>query len=156
MPIFKTTKRVAVPPDLAFAVASDVASYKEFLPLLQRSTIRGKKVETPDGQRFDAELAVAYPKLGLAEAFVSKVNVDRQARSVRATSQDAPFRAMATEWQITALGEACDVAISIEYSFRNPLLQIAASGVMELAVGKIMAAFEARALQLQRTASASS
>ena len=58
MPVFQTTRRVAVPPDVAFAVAADVGSYREFLPLLQRSTVRGQKRPTSTGEAFDAELAM--------------------------------------------------------------------------------------------------
>lgn len=155
MPIFQTTRRVAVPPDVAFAVAADVGSYREFLPLLQRSTVRGQKRPTSTGEAFDAELAVAYPKLGLAEAFVSRVETDGQQRTVRAVSSDAPFRAIETIWRVTPAGGSSDVSIRIDYAFRNPLLQIAAGGLMDMAIQKVMAAFEARALSVQRSASIS-
>ncbi len=156
MPVFQTTRRVAVPAEVAFAIASDVGSYREFLPLLQRSTIRGARLTTPDGEQFDAELAIAYPKLGLAESFVSRVQTDTAQRTVRATSSDAPFRAIDTLWRITPTGDVADVSIRIDYAFRNPLIQIAAGGLMEMAIQKVMAAFEARAMDFQRKASSSS
>jgi coenzyme Q-binding protein COQ10 len=148
MPVFKTSKRVAVPVDVAFAVAADVAAYKEFLPLLQRSTIRGQRKPTASGETFDAELAVEYPKLGLSESFISKVETDSSRRTVQARSSDAPFRNIETVWQITPAGEGADVAIHIDYAFRNPFIQLAAGGLMDMAIGKVMAAFEARALAL--------
>lgn len=154
MPVFRTSRRVAVPPDVAFAVAADVASYKDFLPLLQRSTIRGQKRQATAGETFDAELAVSYPKLGLSETFVSAVETDIAKRTVRARSGDAPFRAIETTWQITPSGDGADVAIHIDYAFRNPLIQLAAGGLMDMAIGKVLAAFEARALAVQRKASA--
>jgi coenzyme Q-binding protein COQ10 len=153
---FKAKRLVAVPADIAFAVAADVASYKDFLPLLQRSTIRGRKTETATGETFDAELAVSYPKLGLAEAFVSRVETNHAAKSVTATSNDGPFRAISTQWQISPAASGCEVGIAIDYAFRNPLIQIAAGGLMDMAITKVMAAFETRALSIQRAASSSS
>ncbi len=156
MPVFQTTRRVAVPADVAFAVAADVGSYREFLPLLQRSTIRGKRTATTAGEEFDAELAIAYPKLGLAESFVSRVETDSAQRTVRATSSDAPFRAIDTLWRITPAGGVADVSIRIDYAFRNPLIQLAAGGLMDMAIQKVMAAFETRAIDFQRKASSKS
>jgi coenzyme Q-binding protein COQ10 len=156
MPVFKTSKRVAVGADVAFSVAADVARYKEFLPLLQRSTIRGGKQDTDAGQRFDAELAIAYDKLGLRESFISTVDTHTVDRRVVATSQDGPFRNLKAQWTITPAVQGCDVAIEIDYAFKNVLLQMAAGGVMNFAVEKVMAAFEARARDIQRSASISS
>jgi ribosome-associated toxin RatA of RatAB toxin-antitoxin module len=48
------------------------------------------------------------------------------------------------------------VGIAIDYAFRNPLIQIAAGGLMDMAITKVMAAFETRALSIQRAASSSS
>jgi coenzyme Q-binding protein COQ10 len=145
MPVFKSTRRVAVPPALAFDVAADVASYKTFLPLLERSSIRGAVTEASGVRRFKAELEAGYAKLGLREAFVSDVTADANARTVSAVSEDGPFRSMKTVWSIREANGQSDVAISIEYSMRNPLIQIVVSGAMDMAVAKVMAAFEARA-----------
>ena len=145
MPVFKTERHVDVPPDVAFSVAADVASYKQFLPLVSRSVIRGVKTQTDAGETFAAELAVAYPKLGLSESFVSLVTTDNDNYVVRAISNDKPFRALEAKWTITPASGGSTVAIAIDYSFRNPLLQLVASGLMDMAVQKIMTAFEARA-----------
>ena len=150
MPVFKAERRVDVTPDIAFAVAADVASYKKFLPLVSRSVIRGGKKQTETGETFAAELAVAYPRLGLSESFVSQVNTDNAMRVVQAISSEKPFRALEAKWTITAAPNGCTVAISIDYSFRNPLLQLVASGLMDMAVQKIMSAFEVRAMAIAK------
>jgi coenzyme Q-binding protein COQ10 len=149
LPQFKTTRRVAVPPEIAFAVASDVASYKEFLPLLERSVIRGTPTELDNRKTFNAELAVGYAKLNLREAFISKVVCDGNIKTVSATSSDAPFKDMKTVWSITDANGQSDVTISIHYSMRSMLMQFALAGAMDMAVSKIMTAFEARAKSVQ-------
>ena len=151
MPVFRTSKRVDVPAEVAFAVAADVAAYKEFLPLLQRSTILGPRTPTPTGETFDAELAVSYPKLGLSESFISRVETNSAKRTVQARSSDAPFRSIETTWQITPSGSGADVSIYIDYAFRNPFIQLAAGGLMDVAISKVMASFEARALVINKT-----
>jgi coenzyme Q-binding protein COQ10 len=140
---------VAVAPDVAYAVASDVAAYKEFLPLLERSTIRGTPITSNNLTTFHAELAVGYAKLNLRETFLSKVTCDPSTKTVTATSNDAPFRDMKTVWSIKEMHGHSDVTISIDYAMRSMLLQFALVGAMDMAVNKIMAAFEARAQALQ-------
>jgi coenzyme Q-binding protein COQ10 len=156
MPVFQTSKLVNVSAATAYAVAADVAAYREFLPLIHRSVIKGQETKTTQGLKFEAELAISYPKLGLAQSFVSQVETDDRQRSVMARSSDGPFRAIETEWRITPAGPGSTVAIRIDYAFRNPLMQLAAGGLMDMAIGKVMAAFEARAMAVQRAASMSS
>ncbi len=144
MPHFSKTKRVAAPVDVAYRVAADVTAYKEFLPLLKRSHVRGEKRYVNGLEIFDAELVVAYDKLGLREAFVSRVTCDATRQEVTAISSDGAFRSMQTVWSIKAAGPHSDVTVTIDYALKNPLLQIAVAGAMGMAVEKIMAAFEQR------------
>ncbi len=140
---------MAVSPDVAFAVASDVGAYKEFLPLLERSLIRGMPTETNNIKSFNAELAVGYAKLNLREAFISKVTCDGNTQTVTATSSDAPFKDMKTVWAIRNVNGQSDVTISIDYSMRSMLMQFALAAAMDMAVNKVMTAFEARAKWVQ-------
>jgi coenzyme Q-binding protein COQ10 len=148
MPQFKMSRIVGVPFEVAYGIASDVASYKLFLPLLAQSVIRGAVTESGDVRSFNAELAVGYAKLGLRESFVSHVICDKAKGTVTATSRDAPFKDMKTVWIIRDLQGQSEVSISIEYAMRNMLIQMAVSGAMDMAVGKVMSAFEARAKSL--------
>jgi coenzyme Q-binding protein COQ10 len=145
MPSFKTSRRVAVPADIAYAVAADVAAYKEFLPLLERSVIRGAVTEVDGIKSFQAEVAVGYARLNLRETFYSLVICDANAKTVTATSKDAPFRDMKTIWTIGDVNGQSEVSVAIDYSMRSLLLQFAIAGAMDMAVNRIMTAFEARA-----------
>jgi coenzyme Q-binding protein COQ10 len=156
MPVFKSRRLVSVPADVAYAVAADVASYQDFLPLLEQSAIVGDVRESDNGKQFRARMMVGYKKLGLREQFISEVRCDRIVRTVTASSSEPPFRHMKTIWTVKEDGPRADVAIEIDYSMRNPLLQVALGSVMEMAVNKVMAAFEARAKAVQAAASNSS
>lgn len=148
MPTFKASRLVAVPFDVAYGVAADVASYKAFLPLLERSVIRGAVTEVDGIKSFSAELAVGYAKLGLRESFVSRVACDKAKGTVMATSQGAPFKDMQTVWSIRDVNGRSEVSITIEYTMRSVLMQFAVDSAMSMAVQKVMSAFEARALSL--------
>jgi coenzyme Q-binding protein COQ10 len=150
VPSFKTQKRVNVPASLAYAVAADVGKYREFLPLLERSVVRGAVTEKDGVTSFSAELAAGYAKLNIRESFVSKVTCDSTSQTVTATSQDHPFKDMKTVWSIRDVNGQSDVSISIDYSMRSMMVQMVLAGVMEMAVAKVMSAFEARALSLHK------
>jgi coenzyme Q-binding protein COQ10 len=148
VPHFKTSRRVAVSSDIAFEVASNVAAYKDFLPLLEGSVIRGTPVDHNGVKSFNAELTVGYAKLNLRETFISQVVCDAAVKTVTATSQEAPFKHMKTMWSINSVNGQSNVTISIDYAMRSMLLQFAIAGAMEMAVNKIMSAFETRAKQV--------
>jgi coenzyme Q-binding protein COQ10 len=150
MPLFKTTRRVAVPAHVAYVVAADVNAYKEFLPLLERSVIRGAISETNGTKSFHAELAIGYSKLNLRETFISYVICDSHTKTVTATSNDHPFKDMKTVWTIRDANGQSDVEISINYTMRSMLLQFAVTSAMDMAVSKVMSAFEAQALKLHK------
>ena len=73
MPKFSTTHRVDFTPQQIFAVVADVGSYKEFLPLVERSTVRNRKPAVDGNENFGADLLVGYKKMGIQETFSSQV-----------------------------------------------------------------------------------
>jgi coenzyme Q-binding protein COQ10 len=151
VPRFEATRQIDVPPETAFLVAADVENYAKFLPLLQRSTIRGARSAEGDSEKFRAELVVAYEALGIREAFVSHVTTDKGKLFVEARSEDGPFKLVTTRWQIKPMGQGSSVTVSIEYALRSPLLQMAVTGLMPKAVEKLMTAFENRAKLMAKT-----
>ena len=155
MPVFRTTRRVSVPPTAAYAVAADVASYKDFLPLIERSLVRGSITETDGIKTFNAEVAVGYAKLNLRETFYSRVVCDANKLTVTATSQEPPFKHLTAIWTIRDINGQSDVSISIDYAMRSLFLQFAISAAMDTAVNKIMTAFEAQAKALHRASKTS-
>ena len=148
MPVFNSSRLVVVAPAVAYAVAADVASYMDFLPLLESSAIVGPSTESDGIKSFNAELIVGYAKLNFREAFISRVFCDAARWTVIASSQQPPFRDMKTTWTIRDVNGTSDVSISIDYAMRSMMLQFAVSAAMEMAVQKVMSAFEARALAM--------
>ncbi len=133
----------------AFAIAADVASYKDFVPLCTRSIIRGTVEEHGGVRKFTADLQVAVSKLGLSENFTSRVEADEPNKTVLATSQDGPLKNLRALWAMKSIdGSRSEISIAIDYELKSRLLQIAAASMMNHAVARVLDAFEARGRQL--------
>jgi len=149
MPQFSVSRSVPYTAEQVFAIARDVAKYKEFLPLVKRSLVRGAKTDEQGREHFEGELTVAYSKLGIEEVMVSRVTVDPAAMTVTARSDQGPVKHLVSEWKIVATGETrCDINFSVDYQLKSKMLQMVFSGMFDMAVRKIMSAFEERARQL--------
>jgi coenzyme Q-binding protein COQ10 len=145
LPKFSTTRRVNLTVEQAFAIAADVASYKDFLPLLKRSVIRGERKRVGDTEIFDADLQVAFEKLGLRETFTSQVTCNTSDHTVTARSSDGPMKALKAVWKIqTAHDGKTEVSITVDYTMKSMMLQMVTGGLTDFAAQKIMQAFEER------------
>jgi coenzyme Q-binding protein COQ10 len=145
MPKFSVTRRVPFTVEQVFSVARDVGSYKQFLPLVKRSIVRDATT-LPDGREvFNAELVVAYKKLGISETMMSKVTVDAANNVVVAQSSEGPVQHLNAEWRIVdAGGGASDIQFSVDYALKSRSLQFILSGMFDMIVRRIMTAFEER------------
>ena len=145
MPKFSTTRRVNITVEQAFAIAADVASYKDFLPLLKRSAIRGERKRVGDTEIFDADLQVAFEKLGLRETFTSQVTCNTSDHTVTARSSDGPMKALKAVWKIqTAHDGKTEVSITVDYTMKSMMLQMVTGGLTDFAAQKVLQAFEDR------------
>jgi coenzyme Q-binding protein COQ10 len=145
---FQMTRRVGITAEQAFGIAADVGSYKEFLPLVVRSTVRGLKKVSATQSEFAGDLQIRVEKLNLTESFTSEVKTDSELRTVTATSQDGPVKSLTAEWVIAPQGKDADVTIKVDYVLKSMLLQLAAGRLVDYAAQKILNAFEERAAVL--------
>ncbi len=142
---FHTTRRIAFAPQHLLAIVADVASYPEFLPLCGGARVWDEK-DLGNGRRsFRASLDIAYPKLRLNETFVSDVVVDTKRLTIRATSSEGPVQHIDNRWLFSAVRGGCDIDFHLDYQMSSRLLQLAMGSVFDVAVRKIMTAFEERA-----------
>jgi coenzyme Q-binding protein COQ10 len=150
MPHFKVTRRVSLKPEQIFAVIADVGSYREFVPLVERSTVRARDPHSPQGsEKFKADLVVAYHPLRIEEHFASDVETDRRAMTVKTNSRGSALKSLTSMWQVTSVSEnQSDVSFEVDYELKGFFLQKVVSGMFDYAVRKIMNAFEERAKRL--------
>jgi coenzyme Q-binding protein COQ10 len=149
LPKFSVTRRVEFSPEQIYAVVADVASYKDFLPLVERSTVRGRKPTVDGLEKFNADVVVAYHPLRIQEEFSSQVEADANRRLVTTVSSGAAVKRLFGSWQIEGLGpNSCAIHFSVDYEMKSMMLQMLMSGMFDSAVRKIMNAFESRAAKL--------
>ena len=152
MPKFSTTHRVNFTPQQIFAIVADVGSYREFLPLVERSTVRNRKPAVDGSEKFGADLLVGYKKMGIQETFSSQVQTSLKDLSVNAVSSGNAVKKLISSWQIAAVGDGkSDITFAVDYEMKNPMLQMLIRGMFDMAARKIMSAFEARAEKLYRS-----
>ncbi len=153
MPHFSTTRRVNLTPEQAYAIAADVSSYKDFIPLLKRSGIRGERKIENGVESFQADLVLVVPKVNMTESFTSHVTSDPISHTVTATSSDGPLKSLKAVWKISpSVDGKADVSITLDYTLKNMMLQMMAGGFMDFAAQKIMQAFEDRGRTLYGSA----
>ncbi|MEQ1521899.1 MAG: SRPBCC family protein [Aestuariivirga sp.] len=152
MPKFSTTHRVDFTPQQIFAVVADVGSYKEFLPLVERSTVRNRKPAVDGNENFGADLLVGYKKMGIQETFSSQVKTSLKDLSVSTVSSGNAVKKLISSWQIVAIeGGKSEITFAVDYEMKSPILQMIMKGMFDSAARKIMGAFEARAEKLYRS-----
>ncbi|MFN4143704.1 type II toxin-antitoxin system RatA family toxin [Aestuariivirga sp.] len=146
MPQFSVSRRVPYSAAQVFAIARDVARYREFLPLVKRSLVRNVAKREDGSESFEGELTLAHDKLRIQEVMTSQVSVDPSALTVTARSNEGPVKHLVSEWRIVPTGaNSCEISFSVDYQLKSRTLQFVLSGMFDMAVRRVMSAFEERA-----------
>lgn len=140
---FSETRAFPYAPGPLYTLVSDINSYHKFLPYCLGSNVT--KYSEPDSLPIEADLRVGWGAYD--ETFRSKVLCEPDKLIVRAdASRNELFQTLKTRWEIQQREEGgSDVALHIEFQFRNPVYA-ALSGAVAPKIARIMvAAFERRA-----------
>ena len=132
-----------------FAMVADVGRYAEFLPWVAAVRVRGNS-ET----EMLADLIVGFK--GLREQFTSRVIKERPHHIV-VDYVEGPLKHLHNEWRFADRPEGgCDVAFTVEFSFRNNIFERLAGQVFDRALRAMTNAFVERADALYGAGSGSS
>ncbi len=149
MPQFNVSRSVPYSAEQVFAITRDVARYKEFLPLVKRSIVRNASSQEDGLETFEGELTVSHEKLRIEEVMTSHVTVDPAALTVTARSNQGPVKRLVSEWKIVPTGEhRCDINFSVDSELKSRTMQFLLSGMFDMAVRRVMSAFDERARAL--------
>jgi coenzyme Q-binding protein COQ10 len=138
-------KVVRFAPKQLFGLVADVSRYPEFLPWCTAARVR--RQEGP-GVEVD-ELAIGFGPFH--EKFVSRVVLtpdDPAGPRIGTTGIEGPFKHLASRWLFKPHAEGTEIEFSLEFEFRSRLLQHTVRVLFAEAVKRMVAAFEARAVQL--------
>ncbi len=123
----------------------DIEAYPQFLPWVADATIL-----TRNEDELSAELVAELA--GVRHSFKT---VDRfmPGKLVEIRLLDGPFRFLESLWSFEQLGESsCRVHFSIEFEFKNMMLDMVASPIFSSACKSMVHAFEKRAATLKGVA----
>ena len=88
----------------------------------------------------------AFASTGQKCTATSRVIVDPAALTVTARSDQGPVKHLVSEWKIVPTGDnRCDINFTVDYTLKSKMLQMVLSGMFDMAVRKVMSAFEERA-----------
>jgi coenzyme Q-binding protein COQ10 len=127
-----TTRVVPYSAGLMFQVVADVEQYPQFLPWVA------------------ARMTVGFK--GFRESYTSRVILDPAAGTIDVAQTDGPFRILENHWRFTPEGEGCRVDFSIEFEFRNPLLNAVAGAALGRVMMRMEEAFVDRARKVSKQA----
>ncbi len=145
MPSHAETKSLPYSADEMFALVADVARYPEFLPWCAAARIRSR---LPDGDKeiVEADLVISFKVF--REKFGSRVVLDKAARRIETRYLDGPFRHLVSDWTFEPTETGCDISFSVDFEFKNPILQSVIGLVFHDAMQRVVRAFERRAADL--------
>ena len=145
MPTHHERRRLPHEPTQVFDLVADVRRYPDFIPWVE--ALRVRREDVADGQgTLTADMVVGYKMF--RESFRSDVTLDREAGTIGVDYVRGPLKHLKNDWRFAADPEragGCIVDFSIDFSFRNRLMQAAAGQLMERGFMRLTEAFEAEA-----------
>ncbi len=125
-------------PEDLFDLASDVGRYPEFISWIQSLKLLNEE-ETPDMIRCRAEVTVGFK--GFRETFVTDVDARRADLSIDVGLVRGPFRKLRNTWRFAPAEQGARVDFTIEFEFRNFVLQALADANKTYAIRRVIDAF---------------
>lgn len=127
-----------------FDLVADVAKYPEFLPWCSATRIRSH-IHTPEGAVLEADMVISFKVF--RERFGSQVTLFGKER-IETRYIDGPFKHLLSTWGFRVAEGGCYVDFSVDFEFKNKILQGAAGLFFHEAMQRIVGAFEDRAKAL--------
>ena len=153
MPSHKEKRRVPYAPEQVYALVADIEAYPEFLPWTAGVRIRSRRPLPPEqgegegegeGEVVDADMIVAFKMF--RERFGSRVTLRPEARRIEVAYLDGPFKHLDNIWRFEANEDgSTTIDFSVDFEFKNKVLQKLIGVVFDEAMRRVVRAFEARA-----------
>ena len=140
---FEETRVLTCSTQAMFDVVLDIEHYPDFLPW-----VAGSRILKHTPGEVTAELTADFA--GMKQNFTT---VDRyvEHESIEVCLVDGPFRFLESFWSFEQLSPlSCKVHFSIEFEFKNAVLEMVASPIFTTACKSMVHAFEARACEVKK------
>jgi len=121
-----------------FDLAAEVDRYPDFIKWIK--TLRLLSEQEEEGRlRCRAEVTVRFK--GFTETFITDVDARAAERAIDVTLVRGPFRKLSNTWRFSPIATGTRVVFSIQFEFRNFVLQALADGNKAYAVKRVIDAF---------------
>ncbi|MDX8408841.1 MAG: type II toxin-antitoxin system RatA family toxin [Mariprofundales bacterium] len=139
MHCFEETRKIACSVTTMYQLVIDIPAYPEFLPWVAEATVLKQTSDTITA-RLVAELA------GIHYAF-STVDRIMPNKLVEIRLLDGPFKFLESVWSFDPIDDhQCQVHFSIEFAFKNMMIDVIAAPLFSAACRTMVEAFEQRAI----------
>jgi len=145
MPLHQETRILPYTAEQMYAVVADIERYPEFLPWCAQVTIRKREMES------HVEVVTAAMRItfgALHERYVSRVRLDRGARTIEARHVEGPFQRLDTRWRFVPLDAGSEIHFLIDFAFKSMVLSAVAGVAFGFVAAKMAEAFVQRAHRL--------
>ena len=129
-------------PEDLFDLAADVGRYPEFVTWIQSLKLVSQQYE-PERSRCRAEVTVSFK--GFRETFVTDVDAKKPELAIDVGLVRGPFKKLANTWRFSPSPTGSRVDFTIQFEFRNFVLQALADANKTYAVKRVIDAFVAEA-----------
>jgi len=145
MPKFETVHRVRHSADVMYDIVADIEKYPEFLTLCEYlKIIKQGETDQQGIKTLEADMTVGYK--AIREVFRSKVTLDPTQKAISTENINGPFKYMRNSWRFVPLNEnSADIHFSIEYEFKNWMMEKLLGQMFEKAFRTYSKSFEDRA-----------
>lgn len=123
-----------------FELVSDISRYPEFIKWIRSMKVT-EKPTIGAVRRCRGEADVGFK--GFSEVFSTDVEANPESRTINVELVHGPFRRLRNRWKLEEdAGYGTRIDFFIDYEFRNPVLALLARANTDLAVNRIMKAFQ--------------
>lgn len=125
-----------------YDLVADVANYPKFLPWTAAARIRST-TDQGDHVEMLADLVISFKVF--RETFGSRVVLWPELMKIDTSYIDGPFKHLESQWTFVDCEGGCNVSFSVDFEFKNKLLQGAAGMFFNEAMRRVVQSFEGRA-----------
>ena len=138
MTLHRETIDLPFRPEDLFDLAADVGRYPEFVTWIQSLKIISEQ-EEPGRMRCRAEATVGFK--GFHETFVTDVEAREPELAIDVRLVRGPFKKLSNTWRFAPSATGSRVEFTIQFEFRNFLLQALADANKGYAIKRVIDAF---------------
>lgn len=145
MPSHSETRILPYTAQQMYDLVADVGSYPQFLPWTAAARVRSV-TDRGEYQEMLADLVISFKVF--REKFGSRVRLWPDEMKIDTEYLDGPFRHLQSQWRFRDVTGGCEVSFSVDFEFKNRLLQGAAGMFFNEAMQRVVRSFEQRAAEL--------